>query len=243
MTVQTSSDVVPVDAEEGRVDPVMPDVIDAITGRRSIRAFLDQPVSMAQVTAVLDAARWAPSGANMQPWDVHVVQGATKARLTRALLDARNAGTAETADYQYYPTTWFEPFAARRVALGVQMYRALGAARSPAARKESWNRNYDFFGAPVGLLFFVDARLETGSWVDCGMFIQNVMLAARAYGLETCPQASLAEYPDAVRSVLGVAADRRLICGISLGHPDPAAPVNAFERSRVPVESFTRVHD
>lgn len=130
------------------------------------------------VETVLEVARWAPSGANTQPWDVRVVTGATKTRITRALLEAREKGVREHPDYQYYPVEWFEPYKARRMGLGVAMYSTQGARRN---RAESWNNNYRFFGAPVGLLFFIHKDLATGSWMDYGMFIQNVMLAARRF--------------------------------------------------------------
>lgn len=218
-------------------------ILRAMVERRSVRAFSDRPVARETVEAILDAARWAPSGANMQPWEVHVLTGDAKARFTQALLDARADGVGEHADYQYYPVAWFDPYKSRRMALGISMYKAYGARRGRESREESWNRNYAFFGAPVGLLFFIHRDLAQGSWLDYGMFLQNIMLAARAYGLETCPQASLSDYPDQARAVLGLGAEKLLVCGISLGYPDWEQPVNGFERTRVEVGEIATFHD
>jgi nitroreductase len=218
-------------------------LIRTMVGRRSIRAFSDREVPREVIRAVLDAARWAPSGANMQPWDVHVVTGATRQAVTDAIMEARRSGVAEHADYQYYPVEWFEPYKGRRIDMGMAMYRSWGGKRTPERREENWNRNYAFFGAPAGLLFFIHKDLAQGSWVDYGMFLQNVMLAARVHGLETCPQASLSDYPGPVRDVLGIGPERLLVCAISLGYPDPEHSVNRFERTRAEVEEFTTFHD
>ena len=228
---------------EPQSDETLSRFLDLMSARRSIRAFQDRPVPKETVESILGAARWAPSGANIQPWCVHAVTGTTKEKVTSALLDARAAGAEPKPDYIYYPTEWFDPYKSRRQALGIAMYRSQGVRKGPKARQESWDRNYAFFGAPVGLLFFIDRRLETGSWVDYGMFLQNIMLAARAHGLETCPQASLADYPDPIRKVLDLPPERLLICAISLGYADWDQAVNGFERSREAVASFTTFHD
>ncbi|MBI5782645.1 MAG: nitroreductase, partial [Gammaproteobacteria bacterium] len=181
------------------------DVLEAIHRRVSTRAYLDKPVERATVETILEAARWAPSGVNAQPWHVVVVTGETKRRLSEALLAERKAGHPENPDYTYYPKQWNEPYQSRRVACGLALYQALKIGRDDKdARLKSWNNNYSFFGAPVGLLFFLDRSLETGSWIDMGMFIENVMLAALGHGLATCPQASIAEYPDIARALLNV---------------------------------------
>ena len=217
------------------------DVLEAIRGRQSTRAFLDKPVARATIEAILDAARWAPSGVNAQPWQVAVVTGGCQQRLSEALLAARVRGEPERPDYDYYPKQWDEPYKSRRRATGVALYRALQISKDDSgARLKAWNNNYHFFGAPTGLLFFVDRVLSQGSWVDMGMFIQNVMLAARGLGLETCPQASLAEYPDIVRGLLGVPESRALVCGMALGYADRAHPVNGYRTEREPVSAFTQ---
>lgn len=220
------------------------DVLDAMRGRRSTRAFLERPVARATIESILDAARWAPSGVNSQPWQVVVVQGRMKDRIGQALLAARQNGEPECPDYAYYPKEWVEPYKSRRKATGMALYAALEIRKDDSdARLRAWNNNYRFFGAPAGLLFFVDRALAQGAWVDMGMFIQNVMLAARAHGLETCPQASLAEYPDRVRGLLGMAGDRALICGMALGYADAAHPVNRYRTEREPVGAFTAWHE
>lgn len=215
-------------------------VLRNIRERRSVRAFLDRPVMWGMINTVLDAARWAPSGANVQPWDVRVVTGSTKARITKVLLEAREKGVQEHPDYQYYPVEWFEPYKVRRMGLGVAMYSTQGVKRN---RAELWNNNYSFFGAPVGLLFFIHKDLALGSWMDYGMFIQNVMLAARALGLETCPQASISDYPNEIREILGIDSERLLACAVSLGYPDWSAAINGFDRARMPVAEFAVFHD
>ena len=220
------------------------DVLEAMRGRKSTRAYLDKPVARATIESVLDTARWAPSGVNSQPWQVAVVTGAIKARISEALLAARTAKQPENPDYAYYPSEWQEPYKSRRKATGLALYQALHIGKDdPLARLKAWNNNYCFFGAPVGLLFFVDRALAQGAWVDMGMFIENVMLAARGHGLETCPQASLAEYPELVRGILDIPATRALVCGMALGYADTGAPVNSYRTEREPVSAFTTWHD
>lgn len=220
------------------------DVIQAITQRASTRAFLDRAVARETVDAILDAARWAPSGVNTQPWQVMVVTGQTQQRIGDAIIAARADGTEPDPDYQYYPTRWSEPYKTRRFECGMAMYGALGIQREDKQRRlEQWEANYRFFGAPLGLLFLLDRDMEKGSWVDMGMFIENVMLAALGHGLATCPQASLAEYPNLVRDILQLPENLALVCGMSMGYPDPDAPVNRYRTSREPVSAFRRWYD
>ncbi len=220
------------------------DLLEAMRGRRATRAFLDRPVARDTVEKILDAARWAPSGVNIQPWQVAVVSGATKARIGEALLAARTAGEPERPDYAYYPKQWEEPYKERRKVCGITMYRALNIGKDDTeARIKAWNANYHSFGAPVALFFFVDRSLSQGAWLDNGMFIENVMLAARAFGLDTCPQAALAEYPDRVRTLLGIPESRALICGMALGFADASAAVNNYRLDRVPVNEFASWHE
>jgi nitroreductase len=219
-------------------------VHEALRTRGSTRAFLDRPVAPATIHRILDAARWAPSGSNIQPWHVHVVAGAP---LRRICVDVRQAATtardAHAWPYQYYPLTWREPYLARRRACGWGLYGTLGIERGDRAAMAAQElRNYDFFGAPAGLFFFVDRDLEVGSWFDYGMFVQSVLLAAREEGLHTCPQAAWAPFHAVVRAHLGVPESRVLICGAALGHADPDARVNAFRPAREPVEAFATFH-
>lgn len=217
------------------------DTLQTMHQRHCVRAFLDKPVSESQVRDILEAARWAPSGVNTQPWHVAVIQGEMKQELSRRLLAQREQEVAPNPDYAYYPDNWVEPYRMRRIVCGKTLYTALNITREDKQRQKiAWENNYRFFGAPVGLLFFIDKQLNQGSWLDLGMFLQNVMLAARAMGLDTCPQASLAEYPDVVRDLLALPDDWAMACGISLGYADPSKPVNQFQLPREEVDSFTR---
>jgi len=219
-------------------------VEQAIVGRYSCRAYLDDPVPRPLLEKILETARWSPSGANMQPWQVVVLQGEAKERLSDALLAAFDAGERPAPDYDYYPAEWIEPYKGRRYQCGLALYQALAIERDDKARRlEAWRDNYRFFGAPVALLFFIHRSLATGSWLDMGMFIQSVMLAARQWGLESCPQASVADYPQVVRHTLGLEEELRLLCGLALGYPDADHPVNNYRTDREPVAGFTRWFD
>lgn len=215
----------------------------AITQRQATRAFLDQSVSETQLRRILELAGHSPSGVNMQPWRVAVVQGDALHQLSEALLTAREQGESEQPDYRYYPDEWFEPYKGRRKENGLALYKALEIGREDHDKRlAAWNNNYRFFGAPVGLLVFVDKRLNKGSWLDLGMFIQTLMLAACNEGLATCPQASLADYPELIRTQLGIDDQMALACGIALGYADPNAPANSYRSTRVAIDAFTSWH-
>ncbi len=219
-------------------------IVDAITSRWACRAYLDQPVDKALIQQVLEAARWAPSGTNTQPWRVAVVTGKTRQSITDTLIQARDDNLPENPDYPYYPTEWREPYKGRRKHTGLALYGALGIGKDdPDGRKKAWYNNYRLFGAPTGLLFFIDRDLNQGSWLDMGMFLQNVMLAAHGLGLATCPEFSLAEYPDRVRQILGVPNDQLLVAGMALGYADKAHPVNNYRLPREAVDAFTRWYE
>jgi nitroreductase len=215
-------------------------VLEAIRGRASTRAFTDQPVSDEIVREILDAARWAPSGVNTQPWQVAVVRGETKQQLGEALARTRLSGQSARPDYRYYAERFPEPYLSRQRACGFALYKALGIQRGDKEKRiQQWLKNYHGFGAPVELLIFIDAIFEQGSWLDMGMFVQNVMLVARAFELETCPQASMAEYPDIVREILGLPESMLLVCGVALGYPDRDVPENNYRTQREEVDVFT----
>ena len=217
------------------------EVTEAIRNRKSARAFLDKAVPDEVVTEILECARWAPSGANTQPWHVAVLTGETKQQLGDAMAKRRTSGEKSRPDYNYYPTKSEEPYISRKYACAHALYSALGIERKDIEkRKMQWIKNYHHFGAPVAMLFFIDTILEKGSWVDTGMFIQNVMLAARDNGLETCPQAALAEYPDVARDLLNIPESKKLICGMALGYADYDDPSYQYRTDREPVESFTQ---
>jgi nitroreductase len=216
-------------------------VLEAIKTRASTRAFLTTPVTQDTLHELLNTARFAPSGTNTQPWQVAVVNGASKQRVCNAIAAEHIAGEAQRPDYQYYPKEWSEPYKSRRFACGMALYGALAIERQDkAARQAIWLQNYHAFGAPVVLFFFIDKQMEKGSWFDYGMFYQNVMLAATGLGLATCPQAALAEYPDVVRAELGEAyADKILVCGMAVGYPESTASINQYRTERAPVNDFT----
>jgi nitroreductase len=220
------------------------DVDTALRQRGSTRAFLPRPVDRASVAAILDAARFAPSGSNIQPWQVHVVEGTVRDGICAAVLDAAMTAPERHAwPYQYYPSVWREPYLARRRACGWGLYTLLGIARGDrAAMQAQERRNYAFFDAPVGLFFFIDADLGPGSWLDYGMFLQSIMLAALDHGLATCPQAAWAPYHQIIRQRLAVTDSQMLICGMGLGYPDPGAVVNRFRPARLAAGEFTTWH-
>ena len=213
---------------------------EAIEGRISTRAFLDKDIPKETINNLLKTSRWAPSGTNTQPWKVIVVNGDTKQKISDALLTAVKNKVKGHADYQYYPEAWVEPFKGRRFQCGMDLYSALDIGRDDSEKRmEAGLNNFRFFGAPTSLFFFIDKDMGKGSWVDMGMFIQSVMLAAREYGLGSCPQASVADYPDIVREITGVSDQYHLICSLSLGYPDESKPVNQYRTRREDVDSFT----
>ena len=219
------------------------DLLDAMKGRFSARAFLEKPVPRETIHGLLDAARWAPSGTNTQPWEVAVVTGEARQAICERMVAAFTAGEESRIDYRYYPEHFTEPFRSRRFACGMALYEALQIERTDRERrKEQWIKNYRGFDAPVELFIFIDGAMEKGSWIDTGMFVQNVMLAARGFGLETCPQAAMAEYPDIVREVLGIPESQKLVCGIAVGFADMEDPVNQYRTEREEVDGFTRWH-
>ena len=221
------------------------DIITALKTRGSTRAFLDTPVDKKLLMNILDASRWATSGTNMQPWQVAVVTGKMQQKISTALLHAFQSGLRANPDYQYYPSQWSEPYKSRRFACGMALYEVLGIARDDKmARQKNWEANYNSFGAPVTLFFFLDRSLASGSLFDYGMFVENIMLAALEYGLATCPQAALAEYPDIVREHLGGSYDEKsLLCGMAMGYPDNTADINNYRTTRVEVNEFTEWFD
>ena len=218
-------------------------VIKALERRKSTRAFLDKDVEIEKINTVLNAARHAPSGVNTQPWQVAVVSGETKARLQARIEQAFRAGDKGNADYPYYPDEWTEPYSSRRKDCGLLMYKTLGITREDKERQiDQWAANYRAFDAPVMLLFFMDDVMQTGSYIDYGMFLQSVMLAAVDQGLSTCPQASIADYAEIVKTELGYPEETILLCGMALGYEDKAALVNSYRTSREEVDSFTRYY-
>ena len=216
-------------------------VSDALLKRKSTRAFLKKEVSSETLRGILDVARYSPSGVNTQPWQVAVVTGGKKQSLCAKIEQQfRNSGKGKP-DYSYYPDEWKDPYRSRRKACGLQMYSALKISREDKERqRDQWSANYRAFDAPVALFFFLDPVLGTGSFVDYGMFLQSVMLAAVEKGLATCPQAALGEYPDLVKQELGYPDETTLVCGMALGYEDKNAVVNSYRTDRLQVDEFTQ---
>jgi nitroreductase len=192
---------------------------------------------------LLTRASRAPSGGNVQPWLVRVVSGNTRQRLVDAGQEAFK-NQQSSREYTYYPAQWFTPYKERRKECGLGLYQLLGLTRDNKAGMAAQHaRNYALFDAPVGLFFTLDRRLSQGSWLDMGMFIGTVMMLARAYGLETCPQAAWVEYGDVVRRVLDIPEQELFLCALSLGYEDTSAPENSLRTSREPVDGFTQFLD
>lgn len=219
----------------------------AITSRRSIRAFLDKPVAREDIARILDVAARAPSGTNTQPWKVHVLTGDARARLSGAIL-AAYADPAQAAEhheeYPYYPREWVSPYIDRRRKVGWDLYSLLGLTRDDKAGMAAQHgRNFAFFDAPVGMIFTIDRIMEQGSWLDYGMFLQNIMVAARARGLDTCPQAAFTQYHRIITAELGLPASEMVVCGMALGWADPGRIENTLETEREPSHVFARFMD
>ncbi len=215
-----------------------------IWARHSVRAFLPDPVAPALIDEVLALAARAPSGSNIQPWRVHVVTGNTLARLTDAVCTAVDAGDdSHQAEYDYYPTEFFEPYNARRRKLGWDLYGLLGIGKGDRERMFAQiRRNFRFFDAPVGLMFTIDRRLAQGSWLDYGMFLQTLMLAAQSRGLSTCAQGAWIDYHRIVAEVLELPAEEQLVCGMALGYADNQAPENGLQTQRAALDEFVVRH-
>jgi nitroreductase len=218
----------------------------AIASRRSIRAFLPTPVAREEIESILEVARRAPSGTNTQPWKVHVLTGDAKARLSAAILaahaDPAVAGT-HAEEWDYYPREWVAPYVDRRRKVGWDLYGLLGIGKGDKARMHAQHgRNYAFFDAPVGLVFAIDRIMRQGSFLDYGMFLENVMVAARARGLDTCPQAAFMQYHRIIADQLAIPAGETVVCGMSLGYADMSRPENSLRTEREPVAAFTTFH-
>ncbi|MCU0761425.1 MAG: nitroreductase [Hydrogenophaga sp.] len=222
-------------------------VEQAITSRMSARAFLPRAVPRETVRHLLEVASRAPSGTNTQPWKVYVLQGGHRDTLVDKVCAAHDALRADPSlaeqyreEYDYYPEKWVSPYIDRRRENGWGLYGLLGITKGDKERMHAQHqRNFRFFDAPVGLMFTVDRIMGRGSLVDYGMFLQNIMVAARAHGLHTCPQAAWNGFARIILPHIGAGEGEMLVCGMALGHADPDDPVNGFHTPREPVESFT----
>lgn len=235
-------------------NPTAPAVTDAasvdaaITSRMSARAFLPTAISRETIEHILTVASRAPSGTNTQPWKVYVLQGASRDSLVDKCCAAHDALRADPSlaeqyreEYDYYPTQWVSPYIDRRRENGWGLYGLLGIGKGDKDRMHlQHQRNFRFFDAPVGLMFTIDRVLGRGSLADYGMFLQNIMVAARAQGLHTCPQAAWNGFARIILPHIGAGEGEMLVCGMALGHADPDDKVNGFHTPREPVSSFTR---
>ena len=227
------------------IDPQSVAAVEAaITSRRCVRAYLPTAVPRQTLEHLLELAARAPSGTNTQPWRVYVLTGAAKQALTRdirAAFDDPQERARHTEEYAYYPQEWRSPYVDRRRKLGWDLYALLGIGKADKqSMHEQHARNYDFFGAPVGMIFTIDRVMQQGSWLDYGTFLQNLMVAARAQGLDTCPQAAFTQFHRIIARHLQLPDNEMVVCGMSLGHADPDAPENALVTEREPVAGFAR---
>jgi nitroreductase len=216
-------------------------VDEAIRTRKSVRSFLPTTIERSTVEELLALASRSASGSNIQPWRVRVIAGDVKDRLTSAILDAvaRDGLEAYKREWNYYPVRWREPFLGRRRRIGWDMYSLLGIPKGDfEGTQRARLRNFEFFGAPVGMIFTLDEDLEIGSWLDLGIYLGAVMIAARGRGLDTCPQAAFADFHEIIRPLLNIPANEIVICGMALGHIDPDAPINTMVTERAPVSDF-----
>ena len=225
-------------------NPQQEAVDSAIRTRRSIRAFLPDPVARDDIEQILQVAARAPSGTNTQPWQVHVLQGAAKTALSDAILAVHHdpvLNAQHTEEYPYYPRAWKAPFIDRRRKVGWDLYALLGLTRENKAGMAAQHaRNFRFFDAPVGLIFTIDRVMEQGSWLDYGMFLQSVMVAARGRGLDTCPQAAFTQYHRIISDHLSLPPSDMVVCGMALGWADASKIENTLVTEREPVAGFVR---
>jgi len=217
---------------------------DLIKSRVSTRAFLPDKVAEDEIRAILDIAKFAPSGGNLQPWRIHVVMGAARERLVATVLKAiADNPFADEAELKVYPDNLWEPHRTRRFTVGEQMYAILGIPRDDKmARLLNLRKNFEFFGAPVGLFFTLDRRFDKGQWAHLGMLMQSIALVAEDRGLATCMQEAWATRAKTVSAFLGVPDTEQLYCGMALGRPDPDAAVNRLRSERAPLDEFVTFH-
>jgi len=219
-----------------------PTVAEAIATRRSVRAFRPDPVPESVVRDILDRARRAASGGNLQPWKLHVLAGSARDALVEAVAQRVAEGAlGDEPEYDIYPRSLSEPYRSRRMRVAMQLYDLVGVARDDrAARAREMAKNYSFFGAPVGMIVSIDRQMGPPQFCDLGLFLANVMLLARERGLHTCPQEAWSVWGRTIRRVVGVPDSDLVFCGVALGHADEGAPVNTLYSERAEVDQFAR---
>jgi nitroreductase len=218
-------------------------VSEAIATRRTNRAFLPDPVPLETLKEILAQAARAPSGGNLQPWKVYVLVGSARDELVRRVVEKRKeTPMGEAPEYHIYPPQLSEPYRTRRFRIGEAMYGAIGIPREDkASRLKFFARNWEFFGAPVGLIFTIDRQMQQGQWADLGMFMQSVMLLTREHGLHSCPQEAWAAWHSLIREYLKVPENEMIFCGMGIGHADESAAVTALVSERAPLEEFVTI--
>jgi nitroreductase len=214
----------------------MTTVTQAIQGRRSARAFQNRPIATHLIRDIIDVARRTASSSNMQPWRLSVMAGADLDALRAAARQSLAANpAAEGSEYKIYAANLSDPYNRRRITCAEDLYATIGIAReNKLARLMQFARNFDFYGAPVGMILSIDRTMEQGQWADVGMFLQSILLLAHERGLAACPQAAWAAMHKTVRAHLGLPAELMVFCGISLGYADPSQPINSLVTDRAP---------
>ncbi|MDO7836474.1 nitroreductase [Sphingobium sp. HBC34] len=219
-------------------------VSDAVSSRRSVRGFLDKPVEPALLESLLRKASAAPSGGNIQPWHIHVVAGAkidALKRIMAAKVVEQPAG--EGSEYDIYPRELIEPYRSRTFQVGEALYERLGIPREDKKARARWfQRNFQFFGAPIGLFCYVHRNNGPPQWSDLGMYLQTLMLLLREEGLDSCPQECWAIYPRTISEFLGTPPEHMLFTGMAIGWKDPDEPANSMVAARAPLEQFAHFH-
>lgn len=220
-------------------------VTEALKARVSTRAYLDTPLTEATVREILDAARWSPSGGNLQPWQVIAVSGKAQTAITDLVRNYKGSGMfpAEEGDYPVYPANLWDPYRSRRYKVGEDLYALLGIGRdNKAGRLQQLAKNYEFFGAPAALFFVIDRRMGHGQWAHLGMFMQSVALAAVERGVASCFQELWGTLRDTLHGHFQLDEHQLVYCGMALGYSDPAAAINTLRTEREPVDAFARFH-
>jgi nitroreductase len=220
-------------------------VSEALASRKTVRAFKSTDVDRATIESILTLAARAPSGGNLQPWRVHVLLGEARDELVRRVAEARKAHPmGERPEYHIYPPELTEPFKTRRFRVGEAMYATMAIPREDKmARLNFFSGNWEFFGAPVGLIFTIDRIMQQGQWADLGMFLQSIMLLAREHGLHTCPQEAWAVWHSVIRDYLEVPQNEMIFCGMAIGHADETHPVNSLVTERAPLSEWVTVRE
>jgi nitroreductase len=218
-------------------------VSEAVTGRRSVRGFLDRPVDVELIRRILEVAARAPSGGNLQPWHIDIVGGAKLDELRTIMAQKIGAGLLEAAEYDIYPRELVEPYRTRRFQIGEALYATMNIGREDKeARRREFANNFRFWGAPMALFCTVDRRMGPPQWSDLGMFLQTFMLLAVEAGLATCAQECWAIYPTTVRSFLGTPENHMLFCGMAIGYEDTVVPANSLRSTRAPLSEWAEFH-